>query len=76
MREWDQKAHYETTEGDRVSLLEVDGRWAICWSYGYPNNGTQLVEYGPGQAVNLFTGARERKTLAFDSRQVWQNGSV
>lgn len=74
--EWALRGHYETEGGDRVSLLELDGSWAVCWSYGYPHNGTQLVPYEPAAAVDAFVLSREGKSLVFDSRNAWQDGSL
>ncbi|MFF3558937.1 hypothetical protein ACFYXS_02695 [Streptomyces sp. NPDC002574] len=78
MSEWNQKALYATDDGDRVTLLELDGQWAISWSSEHPRPDTQVVEYGPhgGKAVQVFIDSREGKTLTFDSREQWQNGSV
>jgi len=78
MAEWEMRGHYETVVGDRVTLLELNGHWAVLWSYAYPHNGTQLVSYGEhgGKAVDVFTTSRERESLAFDSRQRWMNGSI
>jgi hypothetical protein len=78
MEEWKTLGHYETSSGDRVTLMELRGQWAICWSYGYPHNGLQVVSYGEhgGKAIEVFTTSREGKALAWDSRTEWQNGSV
>ncbi|MER6236508.1 hypothetical protein ABT185_10640 [Streptomyces clavifer] len=76
--EWNMKGHYETDGGDRVTLLELGGCWALMWSYAAPHQGTQLIDYGTdgGRAVTTFTASREDKGLAFDSRFQWQDGSV
>ncbi|MFI6606885.1 hypothetical protein [Streptomyces sp. NPDC050507] len=78
LSDWEQKAHYETEDGDRATLLKQGEEWAICWSYPYPHNGSQLVPYGEhgGQAVDAFVTSREGKALFFDSREQWQGGSV
>ncbi|MFD8685339.1 hypothetical protein [Streptomyces sp. NPDC059651] len=46
LSDWEQKAHYETEDGDRATLLQQGEEWAVCWSYPYPHNGTQVVPYG------------------------------
>lgn len=81
-REFDQQAHYETADGDRVSLLRMDDEWAVCWSYAFPHNGTQLVHFGSAgpEAIDTFVQSRlsrsQDKPLAFDSRTDWVRGSV
>lgn len=81
-REFDQQAHFETAEGDRVSLLRMDDEWAVCWSYAFPHNGTQLVHFGSAgpAAIDTFVQSRhsrsQDKPLAFDSRTDWASGSV
>ncbi|MFD8072190.1 hypothetical protein ACFV3E_06005 [Streptomyces sp. NPDC059718] len=77
--EWAQQAHYETDEGDRVTLLKSpDGEWGISWSYSSPSGSAQFVPYGGhgGEATQVFVDSREGKTLTFDSREHWQGGSV
>ncbi|MEU1366616.1 hypothetical protein ABZ454_10825 [Streptomyces sp. NPDC005803] len=76
--EWEQKGHYETESGDRVTVLELGGSWKLAWSYGWPHCGLQLIDFGTdgGRAVTTFTSSREGKALTFDSREAWQNGSV
>lgn len=76
--EWDQVGHYQTADGDRVSLLRMEGQWAVCWAYGYPHEGVQLVSYGEAgpQAIDVFVQSRENKKLMFDSRTAWQSGSI
>jgi hypothetical protein len=76
--EWAQKAHYETASGDRVTLLRLDSEWAISWSYGYPNEGLQLIHFGGAgpEAIDTFVQSRENKKLMYDSREAWQTGSV
>ncbi|WP_405459779.1 hypothetical protein OG786_21110 [Streptomyces sp. NBC_00101] len=76
--EWDQKGHYETEGGDRVSLLELNGVWSLAWSYGWPHCGLQVIDFGGdgGRAAATFTASREGKALTFDSREAWQGGSV
>lgn len=77
-REWDQLGHYQTADGDRVSLLKLDGQWAICWAYAYPREGIQLVGFGEAgpAAIDAFITARENRKLMFDSRVAWQSGSI
>ncbi|MFF9394222.1 hypothetical protein [Streptomyces griseoluteus] len=57
-----------------------DGHAAVCWAYGYPHSGMQLVSYEPERAEEVFKTTREQAEakggLTFDSRIAWQNGSV
>ncbi|MET9222222.1 hypothetical protein ABZX65_26125 [Streptomyces sp. NPDC003300] len=45
-REFDEQAHYEITDGDRVSLLRLDDEWMVLWSYANPHHNTQLIHFG------------------------------
>jgi hypothetical protein len=76
--EWNPVGHYETADGDRVSLLRCDTEWAVAWSYGYPNEGMQLVDFGDcgPEAIDSFVTSREGKSLMFDSRVSWRSGSI
>ncbi|MET7347432.1 hypothetical protein [Streptomyces mirabilis] len=78
MTDWRTPGHYETDGGDRVTLLMRGNEWAIAWSYGWPHCGLQVVPYGESgpEAIEAFQTSREGKTLVFDSREAWQNGSV
>ena len=66
--EWDIHGTYETTDGDRVSLFERDGRWALSYSYPAPHVG-QFTDYGQDKntALRLFRlgrrTAKERGVL-------------
>lgn len=81
-REFDQQGHFETAEGDRVSLLRMDDEWAVSWSYAFPHNGTQLICFGSAgpEAIDTFVQSRhsrqQHRPLAFDSRTDWVGGSV
>ncbi|MFI0939170.1 hypothetical protein [Streptomyces sp. NPDC021020] len=76
--EWDQAGHYQTADGDRVSLLRLGGEWAVCWAYGYPHESLRLISYGEAMpaAIDAFVSSREGKQLMYDSRMAWQSGSV
>ncbi|MFE6627378.1 hypothetical protein ACFVNB_09040 [Streptomyces rochei] len=79
--EWEEKAHYETGEGDRVGLLALDdGHWAVCWSYADPNFSIQMISFDPERAQEVFTTARDqaqgREGLRYDSRQEWMGSSL
>lgn len=58
--EWRVIGHFDTPEGDRTSLLELNGQWAVLFSYAPPfSGGVQLLAYpGEGSARRTFRDAR------------------
>jgi hypothetical protein len=68
---WDCHGHYETADGDRVALMDRDGRWAVLWSYKAPH-GPQLIDHDSDgdNALRLFRKARRvamsRASLVYD----------
>jgi hypothetical protein len=81
-REFDEQAHYETTDGDRVSLLRPDDEWMVLWSYANPHHNTQLIHFGSAgsEAIDTFVQSRHSRSqdepLAFDSRTERVRGSI
>jgi hypothetical protein len=59
--EWDIHGQYETADGDRVSLFERDGRWALSYSYAAPHSG-QLIDYDQNKDTALRVFRRSRNT--------------
>lgn len=59
--EWTVRSRYETTDGDRVTLLYLysdrdvkEGRFAVSYSYAWPHS-PQFIEYaGRGDALTAF----------------------
>ncbi|MFK4187253.1 hypothetical protein ACI2L4_25065 [Streptomyces sparsogenes] len=79
-RHWDARGHFEAADGDRVSIMECAGRWAVVFSYKAPH-GPQLFEYDDeGTAVRTFVRARRHaarsEPLAYDSREAWSTPSL
>ncbi|WP_413114827.1 hypothetical protein ACK1X7_07420 [Streptomyces sp. CY1] len=79
--EWDIHGHYETADGDRVSLFERDGRWALSYSYVAPHSG-QFIDYGQDKntALRLFRlgrrTAKERGPLSYDRADCFALGGA
>lgn len=78
-RHWDPRGHFEAADGDRVSIMERGGRWAVMFSYNVPDV-PQLFEYDDEPAaVRTFVRARRyaaRKPLTYDSREAWSTPSL
>jgi hypothetical protein len=80
-RQFEQQAHYETSDGDRISLLRLGNEWVVCWSYGFPHS-TQIVHFGSAgpQAIDVFVQSRhsreQQEPLTFDSRTEWVRRSI
>ncbi|MFJ8507736.1 hypothetical protein [Streptomyces avermitilis] len=79
--EWNSKAYYEASGGDRVGLLSLDdGHSAVVWAYADPHCSMQVISFDPDKALEVFeisrNGAENREGLRYDSRQAWDGGSV